>query len=111
MSGEFEADGVGAPIILGATGMEEILQNINIILRTSAWSLPMDRAFAGEVPYLDSPLPHAAAARMAELVDRVERHEPRVRVHRIYFRPDPEAAMDGRATPVVAFSLKDGVMV
>lgn len=105
-----------APIVIGATGLASIVQNIRMIVTTFAYSCPLDRGFASSGGFIDSPLPHQTAKRCAELTEAIERLEPRVKVRAINFRPAdklPEylaqAAMDGRSYPVIKFATVKGV--
>ena len=106
---ELEVIAANAPVIIGTRGMDDITQCLRVIARTLFFSVPLDRAFATTGKYVDSPLPHATAARMAELIEAIERYEPRVRVSSIRFTPDAGAAMDGALTPVSRFRRREGV--
>jgi phage baseplate assembly protein W len=109
MSREFEVAADNAPVVIGATGMEDIVQCLRVIARTVHYSVPLDRGFAATGAYIDSPLPQATAARIAALTEAIERYEPRVRVTSIRFLPDADGAMDGRMVFVVRFHLREGV--
>jgi phage baseplate assembly protein W len=109
MAGEFEViAGGNAPLVIGAQGMDDIVQCIRVIVLTSWFSCPLDRGFANTASFVDSPLPHAVAARMAELTEAIEKYEPRVRVTSIKFQPRADEAVDGRLFPVIRFRLKEG---
>ena len=98
------------PVIFGATGWDEIMQNIRFILSTMVWSVPLDRGFGGSGSYLDAPSPYVAQARMAEIVDVVEKFEPRVRVTGITFAdPGTDQTMDGVLCPVLTVRVREGV--
>jgi len=100
------------PIVIGATGLDEILQNVRLILATFSYSVPLDRAFAGGGDYIDAPSPYAAQRRMAAIVDQIEQYEPRVQVTGITFEALETAdSMDGILVPVVQIRLRDGVEV
>ena len=110
--GEYEIQGVPAPIIIGATGLAGLMQALRIIMSTIMYSVPMDRAFASTGSFVDAPLPHAAAARIAELTEAIERYEPRVTVTHIRFTPGQGTMADlgdGRVFPVLRFRLRPGV--
>ncbi len=108
MMAEYEVLGVsGGPLVLGATGVAEIAQNIRVILTTAAWSCALDRRFAGSVGYLDSPAPLTTASRVAEIMEMVERYEPRAKVLGVSFVPDPQSALAGRLFPKVRFKIKE----
>jgi phage baseplate assembly protein W len=111
MSAEFEVAADNAPAVIGARGMDDIMQCIRYIVRTTVFSVPLDRSFASDGSYLDAPVPHATAARMAALTEAIERKEPRVRVTSIRFAARPDDAMDGRLYPVIRFRLREGVTV
>lgn len=106
MAQEYEMIADNAPIEIGATGLADVMQCIRTIVRTLAYSVPMDRTFASAGSYIDSPLPHAVAARIAELTEAIERHEPRVTVTSIRLAAAPGEAMDGRLRPVIRFRLR-----
>lgn len=103
---------VRPPLVIGATGLDEILQNVRLILATMAFSVPLDRAFAGDGDIIDTPSPYAAQRRMASIVDTVERYEPRVKVTHVGFAPlAATETMDGRLAPVLRFTLREGVVL
>jgi phage baseplate assembly protein W len=106
---EFELVADNVPAIIGARGMDDVMQCIRYIVRTTVFSVPLDRSFASDGSYIDAPVPHAVAARMAALTEAVERREPRVRVTSIRFAPRVEEALDGRLFPVIRFRLREGV--
>jgi phage baseplate assembly protein W len=98
------------PVIFGATGIEEIQQNIRFILATMVFSVPLDRSFGGNGLFLDAPSPFEAQRRMAAIIDIVERHEPRVRVTGLRFDdPGTAATMDGQLVPVLTYEIREGV--
>jgi phage baseplate assembly protein W len=111
MAGELEVIASGnAPAIIGARGMDDVMQCIRYIVRTMMYTVPLDRGFASSGSYVDAPLPHAVAARMAALTEAIESEEPRVRVTSIRFAAqDGQDAMDGRLTPIIRFRLREGV--
>lgn len=101
-----------APIVIGAAGLEGLFQCLRIIVTTTVYSVPLDRAFAVTGSFIDSPLPHATARLMAELIAAVEKYEPRVRVETVSFsdpRTTREDLMEGRAYPILRFELREGV--
>ena len=109
MSQEFEIEAGNAPVIIGATGLDDIAQCIRNITRATMFSVPMDRAFATDGAYVDSPIPHATAVRIADLTEAIETYEPRVRVSSIRFAQRASDALDGRVYPVIRFRLREGV--
>lgn len=116
---EYELTAAQAPIVIGASGLADIMQCMRTIVGTVAYSCPMDRGFANTGQYMDAPIPHAVALRVAELTEALEAREPRIKVTSIRFVPQhPTAeqraravnsAMDGSLTPVIRFRLREGV--
>lgn len=100
---------LASPLVIGATGMDAIIQNIRIIATTFAYSVPLDRGFAHLGGFLDTPTMAETARKMAELTAAIEEKEPRVKVFRIWFENRPDDAHEGRLYPVITFVLKDGV--
>lgn len=90
-----------APIVVGATGQEEILQNVRTIISTLRGQVPLDRSFARTGQALDRPTNKAIAAEVSELFRAIARHEPRVKVLKINFKAGDDPAMQGRLQPVV----------
>ena len=99
----------GRKIVIGAQGMEAIMQNIATIVTTLACSVPFARGFATGGAFIDSPSPHAVGAKMAELAEAIEQREPRVKVQRIAFDADAAGCTDGRLCPRITFTLREGV--
>lgn len=97
------------PLVIGATGLEALAQNIRIIVMTLVWSVPLDRAFADSGSFIDAPTPYAVARKTAELTHAIEKYEPRVQVQNIRFEARPGDMMEGRVYPVITFSLREGV--
>lgn len=106
-SGEFLVTGLPAALIIGASGITEIMQNVRIILTTLAGELPLDRSFAGPGSYIDAPFNAVRRRELAAWVEAIEKHEPRVRVTRISFERDENAAMDGKLYPVAVVRIRD----
>lgn len=100
------------PLVIGATGVDALLQNIRVIVLTSLYSVPLDRSFAHLNEMVDSPAPHVTARLTGLLVEAIEKYEPRVHVEKIVFEEAADrrgALMKGRLTPRITFSLRDGV--
>lgn len=99
------------PLVIGATGFEAICQNIRIIIKTMMFSVPLDRAFAHDGRMLDSPAPIATARLTNQLMEAIEKYEPRVEVQSIEFvYTDAKSQLEeGTLTPKVTFKVKDGV--
>lgn len=100
-----------APLVIGATGFEAIVQNIRIILMTLSFSVPLDRAFAHNARPLDSPAPADTARLAGEIIKAVEKYEPRVKVERLewIYHDRVGQLQEGTLTPKLTFSLRKGV--
>lgn len=81
----------------GATGVQEVLQNISFILSTTVSSCPLDRTF-GWVPDLDSPIIVAKATNAARITEAIQLNEPRAIVQEITFEGD---GLEGILKPTV----------
>jgi len=94
-------------IKIGAEGIDEIIQNVRIILTTPVGTVPLDRDFGVSWMFIDQPTPKAIASAKSEIVEKVERYEPRVRVTEVSFVTTSQDAGEGRLFPRVRISLKE----
>ena len=106
---ELLIDTTPQPLVIGATGDEELMQNVRIIVSTFAYSVRFDVPFADAGDYIDSPLPLATARRIAGLTEAIERNEPRLSVKSIQFKNDPAGFAQGIGYPVIRVVKKDQV--
>lgn len=83
---------------LPATELKEILQNVRTILTTVKASVPLDRGFGINADIVDKPVNYAQAQLTAEIIEVVERYEPRVRVSKVTFEGN---GADGQLIPKV----------
>ena len=80
------------------TKEEEIIQNITMILTTEVGTVPYDRKFGIDASlFLDKPLNIAMARAPAEIIEKVELYEHRVKVDKVTFLQ----ADDGKLMPKV----------
>ncbi len=87
---------------IGATGVEEIIQNVQIILSTNRGSVPLDRDFGLDNIYLDQPDKLVMARIVPEIFEEVEKQEPRVKVLEVDFvEQENNIAAEGRLFPKV----------
>ena len=98
-----------APIVICATGVESVLQQVRMVLTTIKGTVPLDRTFGLIMTFLDRPLPHAMAEYTGEVIAEVQTQVPGVTVYKVEFKPDESGAMDGRLYPVVTVTIKEGV--
>lgn len=69
-----------APVRLGLTGRDAVLQRVALFLATPRGTLPLDRRFGLTASLVDLPGPRAAARLRAEVVEGLARYVPEVRV-------------------------------
>lgn len=96
-------------LVIGATGLEAVAQNIRVIVLTLAYSVALDRGFTNTGAFIDAPTPYAVARKIAELTEAIEAKEPRAKVESIRFAPRSSDAMEGRVYPIITFSIRKGV--
>lgn len=95
---EFDITATLRPIDFKPTRLEEILQNVRTILVTPKYSVPLNRNFGITATMLDLPMPVAQAKLTNEIIEAVQRYEPRVRVTQITFNGE---GVDGILRPKV----------
>lgn len=89
----------------GATGAEEILQNVAFILSTFVFSCPMDRDF-GWLPDLDSPIMVTKATNASRIYQAITLNEPRVTVEEIRIEGD---GIEGKIKPIVRVDINEQI--
>lgn len=92
-------------IDFGATGAQEVLQNVAFILSTTVYSCPMDRVF-GWVPDLDSPILAAKARNAARIIQAIQENEPRAIVEQVRFEGD---LINGQLKPIVRVRIDESI--
>lgn len=60
--------------------LEEILQNVAVIISTPKFSVPLDRGLGMAQRFVDRPIQVAQSVLISEVLDAVERDEPRAEV-------------------------------
>jgi phage baseplate assembly protein W len=70
---------------LGATGLNEVLQNVGIILTTRIGTVMLDRRFGLTFKYLDAPQNQAQLIIIQDVCMGIARFEPRVTFKTIQF--------------------------
>jgi len=84
---------------------EEIVQNVTMILVSPKYSVPLDRDFGTSHNQLDTPVNIAQPKLIMEIIDAIEKYEPRAEITKIDFRVDEARA--GKLIPVVGVKIKD----
>lgn len=67
------------------TREEEIMQNVAVIISTPKFSVPLDRGLGMAQRFVDKPIQVAQSILISEVLDAVERDEPRVEVLNVTF--------------------------
>lgn len=98
--------GLPEALVIGARGLDAILQNVRIILTTLAGDLVLDRKFAGPGEYIDLPVSAVRRRALAQWVEAIEHYEPRVRCTGIAWEHQ-EGALDGILYPVARIVIKE----
>ena len=80
------------------------------IVATLKGSVPLDRDFGVAWGFIDMPTPAARAQFMADVVEEVEKQEPRVNVTGVLWKDSTEQSMDGHLVPVIRIRIKDGYL-
>ena len=81
----------------------EILQNVRTILNTIIGTVPLDRVLGISCEHLDKPIHLAKTQMMVNVIDALDKHEPRVRVQEVRFNESDAA--EGILTPVVIVAI------
>ena len=89
---------LSAEIDFGATGRNEIHQNIKYIVLTEFFSVPLDREFGLEYSMVDKPMAIAEAIFSQEVAMKISLYEPRAQFRSIDFVRDE---MIGKLSPSV----------
>lgn len=103
---EFSVDAsLPVTIVVGATGLVQLMQEIRTVLSTRKGSVPLDRDFGLDWSILDSPMNAIKPRYVADVARQVEKYVPRVKVVEVRFIPGGDA-VDGIAHPVVRVSIR-----
>lgn len=85
---------------------EEIAQNIQTILSTYVFFVPLDRRFGIGTDFIDRPLDKNIESNIqSEVLDAIRKYEPRVEVNSIAVSYDPDNA---KANVTVDIAIKEG---
>jgi phage baseplate assembly protein W len=83
---------------------EEVIQNLQMLLATPKYSVPLDREFGVSWEMADKPLNIAKTLLVGEIMDAVEKYEPRAEVTDITFTRDE---ITGRIVPRLEVLIND----
>lgn len=88
--------------------LEEIFQNINTIVSTNIYSVPLFREFGVDGDFVDDPTPIARVRFSSEIIEKVEQFEPRVIVREVKYEED---GIDGRLIPILNIEIREEVVL
>lgn len=71
----------------------EIIRNVQTLLATPIGTCPLYRDFGLNTAYLDHPLTIAQNLMAVEVIEAIEKWEPRVQVKEVTFEPDQEGKL------------------
>lgn len=75
----------------GGAQNEDVRRCLAVLYSTPAGTAALDRDFGLSWDALDLPLPAAQAAMTAELIEKTQKYEPRVRVLEVEWQTEPES--------------------
>ncbi|WP_295163446.1 GPW/gp25 family protein [Selenomonas sp. F0473] len=84
--------------------LEEVIQNVRTILTTRRGSVPLDRDFGMNTDFVDQPVSRVRAILLTEIIETVERYEPRVKVIEVHFSG---VGVEGEVVPVVKVAIAE----
>lgn len=93
-------------VVIGATGINAIVQQVQIVCATRAGDLPMNRRFGVNTDFIDMPLPVAQAKATASIIKGVETFVPGVRVLKVTWQPN-ESVSQGTLIPIVRIAIDE----
>lgn len=84
---------------------EEVVQNVKMILVSPKYSVVLDRDFGTSHSQLDTPVNIAQPKLIMEIIDAIEKYEPRAEITKINFKVDESRA--GKLIPIVGVKIKN----
>lgn len=102
-----------ADVVIGATGLVGLAQEIRTVLTTRKGSVPLDREFGLDWSFLDRPLAAALPRYVGEVSRQLEKYVPRIKVLEVRFKPREQGtaqaaadAAEGKLFPVVRVAVR-----
>lgn len=100
-------------IVIGATGLTGLAQEIRTVLTTRKGSVPLDRDFGLDWSFLDRPLAAALPRYVGEVSRQLEKYVQRIRVLEVRFNPREQTtaqaasnAAEGKLFPIVKVAIR-----
>jgi len=91
-------------IEIGSVGERSIIQNIRNIITTWRGSVPLDRDFGLDSSILDSPQNTVFALLQIDIMEQINKYEPRVEVLNVSFNSGD--ALNGEVCPLLRIRIK-----
>ena len=91
---EVWVDNSQAGIVIGAKGIEDVLQCVRLILSTPKGSVPLDRDFGVDWSIVDRPAGEVSQTLKAYIASQIQKYEPRVKIKKVEL--SGEELPDGR---------------
>lgn len=88
-----------------ASEHKEIIQNVTCIISTYRKSVPLDREFGVDASFIDKPVIVAQAMYASEIVEAIQKYEPRVSVESIEW----DGNVDSVLKPKVRISINEEI--
>ena len=96
-------DTLPAEIVFGATGVQEVMQNVKLIITTRKGTQPLDRDFGISFDFLDGPMPSVQAKAEQEVFMALRKYEPRAVLKQVAWSIDP---LSGSARPNISVQVR-----
>ncbi len=94
-----------ARVDFGASGLDEIAQNLRTIVTTATGTCPLFREFGVDFGFVDQPTPVALARFKASVLAAVRKYEPRVEITKVELVADERAGQAGKLKTVLHFEV------
>lgn len=100
-----------ASIVIGATGLAGLAQEVRTVITTRKGSVPLDRDFGIAWDVIDSPIGSVLPSYIADVAVQIETYVPRVEVLSVEYQPASggdaaKEAADGLLRPVVTVRVR-----
>lgn len=89
------------------TVTEEVIQNVQTILGTVKGSVPLNRDFGVDIEAVDLPLPMAMMQVKINIIEAIQKYEPRAVIRAIDFDNETTAAADGILKPKITLEINE----
>jgi phage baseplate assembly protein W len=90
-------------IVFGASGVQEVMQNVKLIIMTRKGTQPLDRNFGISYTFLDSPMTRVQALIEQEIFMALRKYEPRAILKQVTWNGDP---ISGSVRPNVSIQVR-----